>query len=80
MQIRTAVEISVPVVVSVLILPVYAYIYGQATRQVAQTILSVYGGVETVQAAGSIPNEMDRNQFGFLGATFWNPTSLVYQI
>jgi hypothetical protein len=80
MQRRTAVATSVPVIVLVLILPVYAYIYGQATQQVTQTILNVYGGVETVQVTGSIPNEMDRNQLGFFGAIFWNPTSLVYQI
>ena len=80
MQRRTAVELSVPVIVLVLILPVYAYIYGQETQQATQTILNVYSGVETVQVTGSIPNEMDRNQFGFFGAIFWNPTSLVYQI
>lgn len=80
MQRRTAPGLCVLLIGAVLILPVYAFVYGQGTQQVSQTIVSVYRGVKTVQVTGSIPNEMDSSQFGFFGAVFWNPTGDVYQI
>jgi len=84
MQRITALEsaraITILVIGAVLILPVYPYILSQGTLQVFQIIRNVYSGTETVQVTGSIPNRMDTDQFGFFGAIFWNPTSLVYQI
>jgi hypothetical protein len=77
---ESARAITILVIVAVLILPVYSYIHSQGTQQVSQTIRNVYSGTETVQVTGSIPNEMDTDQFGFFGAIFWNPTSLVYRI
>ena len=44
------------------------------------TPINEYSGVKTVQVTGSIPNEMDKDQFGFFGAIFWNPTSQSYKI
>jgi len=39
-----------------------------------------YGGVSLVTATGSIPNDMDKNQLGCMGAVFFNPTSNVYTV
>ena len=80
MRRRTALKFCVLLIGTVLILPVYAFVYDQETQQVSQTIVSTYRGVKTVQVTGSIPNEMDSSQFGFFGAVFWNPTSDVYQV
>jgi hypothetical protein len=80
MQRSTILKSIILIIGLVLVLPAFAFIYDQGTQQISQTIVNVYGGVETVQVTGSVPNEMDRNQFGYFGATFWNPTDSVYQI
>lgn len=80
MQRSLALQVSILVIGAALILPIYAYIYIQGTQQVSQTIKNVYSGTETVQVTGSIPNEMDKDQFGFFGAIFWNPSNSIYQI
>jgi len=80
MRRRTALSICSLLIVAAFILPVYPFVYSQGTIQVTQTILSAYRGVKTVQATGSIPNEMDSSQVGSFGAVFWNPTSNVYQL
>jgi hypothetical protein len=80
MQRRIVLLISILVIGLVSISLVYAYIHDHGTQQISQTIVNVYSGTETVQVTGSIPNEMDNDQFGFFGAVFWNPTSTLYHI
>ena len=80
MRRKIVLRIAILVIGTLLVLPVYAFIYNQGTHQVSQTIVNVFNGVEIVQVTGSVPNEMDRRQLGFFGGVFWNPTDFVYQI
>ena len=80
MRRKIILRIAILVIGTLLVLPVYAFIYNQGTHQVSQTIVNVFNGVEIIQVTGSIPNEMDRRQLGFFGGVFWNPTDHVYQI
>ena len=80
MQRRTALSLGALLIGAMLSLPVYAFVYSQAPQQVAQTILSAYRGIKTVQVTGSIPNEMGSNPSGYFGAVFWNPTNDVYRV
>jgi hypothetical protein len=79
-QRRIVLEISILVIGLVSIPLVYAYIYDRGTQQISQTIVNVYSGTETVLVTGSIPYEMNKDQFGFFGAVFWNPMNTIYHI